>query len=108
MAASLDVLRTQLSEAARSAALQWRFKPSARREPAQSPFWLLRVPVLFNYSGLPYPPYGQWQGYLRGPWQLSPWFAQLDPDDVVAPPDALPSHIRYRAGSGLKLLTPLQ
>ena len=104
-----DALRSQLADAVLRTARTWRLAIDLDGDWADKPrppFLLARVPVHFvlGSSGTTT---GRWEGYLRGPWTLSPWFAQID-DERPVPPDTYPEGGIYLHGSGLKLLTPLE
>ena len=98
-------LRDMLSKPAVVAARKWTFTVPTTGESADQDYWLVRVPVDYEFAGEK-PRYGQWQAYIPGPYQRHPWHE--DDADADRSPDALADGGIYEAGRGLKLLTPLQ
>jgi len=98
-------IRDMLSKPAASAARRWTFQVPTSGESAAQDYWLVRVPVDYEFAGEK-SRYGQWQAYIPGPYQRHPW--QEDDADAGRGPDALADGGIYEAGKGLKLLTPLQ
>lgn len=98
-------IRDMLSKPAASAARRWTFQVPTTGESAAQDYWLVRVPVDYEFAGEK-SRYGQWQAYIPGPYQRHPWHE--DDADAGRGPDALADGGIYEAGKGLKLLTPLQ
>ncbi|MBB1059859.1 protein tonB [Marilutibacter spongiae] len=66
--------------------------------------WLVRIPVDFIAPGKRHPEYGEWQAYIPGPRDESPWARG---DDV--PPDTLLAGGMYPVQRrGPRLVTPLE
>lgn len=104
-APQMDRHRDRFARVAMAAARNWTFAPPTEGEQAAQPYWIVRVPVDFTFSG-PLP-YGKWQVYVPGPRTRPGWAP-----DEEAPgfsPDALAEGSIHMAGGnrGPKLLTPL-
>jgi len=104
-APQMDRHRDRFARVAMAAARNWTFTPPTEGEQAAQPYWIVRVPVDFNFTGLL--PYGQWQVYVPGPRTRPDW--ALDEDAPGFSPDALAEGgIRLAGGHrGPTLLTPL-
>lgn len=103
--AQMRQYRERFARAAMGAAGKWTFTPPIRGEAAEQPYWVVRVPVDFNFGEKPR--YGKWEVYVPGPRERVSW-AQ-DDDSPGFSPDALAEGGVHMAGAkrGPKLLTPL-
>lgn len=102
----MDTLRKEFSRAALVAARRWQFAPPTTGKQADDPDWSVRVPVVFMMgdNANPEEAYGKWMAYVPGPRRPAPW-ASPDWDDGN---DALADGSLRQAGTGFRLLTPLQ
>lgn len=101
---SMDRWRKLFADASLAQARKWCFQPSDKdANDDGAAFQVMRVPVTFHLDSLPR--YGQWEAYVPGPRQPSP-FPELE-EGVGFSPDTLMPGRAYLAGSGLKLLTDL-
>lgn len=103
--AQMRQFRDRFARAAIGAAEKWTFKPPSRGEAASQPYWVVRVPVDFNFGGTRR--YGQWEAYVPGPRERVSW--SRDEDRPGFSLDTLADGDVHMAGStrGPKLLTPL-
>jgi len=101
----MDRHRERFARVAMAAARGWTFAPPTEGEQASQPYWIVRVPVDFNFTG-PLP-YGKWQVYVPGPRARPGWAPQEDAPGFS--PDALAEGGIHQAGGSHapKLLTPL-
>ena len=96
--------RNSLAKSAVLGARKWTFNPPTQGEEVGNPFWLVRVPVDFVLHDEKPVPYGQWEAYIPGPRQDTPWLGALD---TSLGADAVAAGGMHPIGSGPKLLTPL-
>lgn len=103
--AQMRQFRERFARAAMGAAGKWTFATPTKGEAAEQPYWVVRVPVDFNFGEKPR--YGKWEVYVPGPRERVAW-AQ-DDDRLGFSPDALAEGGVHMAGGrqGPKLLTPL-
>ena len=103
--AQMRQFRDRFARAAVGAAEKWTFKPPSRGEAASQPYWVVRVPVDFNFGGKRR--YGQWEAYVPGPRERVSW--SRDEDRPGFSLDTLADGGVHMAGDtrGPKLLTPL-
>lgn len=99
-------MRTLLSRSALRATREWTFRLPASID-ADQQYWYARVPVEYAFHGETMPGYGEWEAYVPGPRQESPWKSLENLDGLDIPPDALVAGEVYEVGKGRKLLTPL-
>jgi len=92
--------RKEFADASLAQARRWCIPPSGEDLMDADPYFVVRVPVMFQFESVRY---GQWEAYVPGPRTPNPWD---DEDEGVAfSPDTLLPGRAYVAGSGLKLLT---
>lgn len=96
--------RSSLAKSAVLGARQWTFTPPTQGEEAGKPFWLARVPVDFLLHDEKPVQYGQWEAYIPGPRQSTPWLGAMD---ASLGADAVAAGGMHPIGAGPKLLTPL-
>ena len=103
--AQMRQFRDRFARAAVGAAEKWTFKPPSRGEAASQPYWVVRVPVDFNFGGKRR--YGQWEAYVPGPRERVSW--SRDEDRPGFSLDTLADGGVHMAGDtrGPKRLTPL-
>lgn len=82
---------------------KWCVEPPREGLAGPTDFQVVRVPVVFTLERPAR--YGQWEAYVPGPRQPSPW--QGLAEGLGFSPDALMPGRAYRAGTGLKLLTDI-
>jgi hypothetical protein len=99
---SMDRWRKIFADASLAQARKWCFQPS-NKDANDAAFQVMRVPVTFHLD--PLPRYGQWEAYVPGPRQPSP-FPEHEEGAGFSPDTLMPGRA-YLAGSGLKLLTDL-
>ncbi len=98
--------RKLLTDASTLAARRWRFNMPTEGELADDPAWYVRVPVAFAFHGQREPAYGEWQAYVPGPRNRTPW--PTGPDSGPgSTPDAMIAGDLYPVGEGPRLATPL-
>ncbi|MBD9470607.1 TonB family protein [Pseudoxanthomonas sp. PXM01] len=97
--------RDRFARAAMAAARKWTFAPPTVGAQATQPYWVVRVPVDFNFGEARR--YGKWAVYIPGP-RMSPAWAPADEAPGFSP-EALADGGVHLAGNtrGPKLLTPL-
>lgn len=95
-------IRRELGDAALGAARAWEFDPPTTGPDADDAYHVLRVPVLFTL-GDDRVAYGDWQVYLPGERTRAPWSKRDDGGNDAAVPGRV-----MLAGSGMKLLSPLE
>jgi hypothetical protein len=103
-ARTMTTMRERLATASLAAARRWTFMPPATGEQVDDPFWSLRIPVDYvigNGSGSD--SYGKWETYVPGPRQAVQWAREDDGGN-----DAIVGGAMQQAGTGIRLLTPLQ
>lgn len=104
----METARKLLADAALRAARRWEFLPPSKGPSATAPHWVVRIPVAFKMSpkglGGREPAYGSWEAYLPGPRAPAPWRDDSD----TASSDAIGDGQLLVAGSGPRLLTPLE
>lgn len=96
--------RNSLAKSAVLGARKWTFNPPTKGEEAGKPFWLARVPVDFFLNDEKPVQYGQWEAYIPGPRQDTPWLGAMD---ASLGADAVAAGGMHPIGSGPTLLTPL-
>lgn len=96
--------RNSLAKSAVLGARKWTFSPPTQGEEAGKPFWLARVPVDFLLHDEKPVQYGQWEAYIPGPRQSTPWPGAMD---ASLGADAVAAGGMHPIGSGPKLLTSL-
>ncbi|MDR7135575.1 TonB family protein [Lysobacter niastensis] len=96
--------RNSLAKAAVLGARKWTFNPPTQGEEVDKPFWLARVPVDFYLNDEKPASYGQWEAYIPGPRQSTPWMGAMD---ASLGADAVAGGGMHPIGAGPKLLTPL-
>lgn len=103
--AQVNQHRERFARAAMAAARKWTFAPPTAGEQAAQPYWVVRVPVAFTFSGEPRD--GGWEVYVPGPRARPAWAP--DEDAPGFSPDALADGgVRLAGGrGGPRLLTPL-
>ena len=94
--------RDALSRAALNKAKSWVFNPPTKGKAADGPFWSVRVPVDFQFTGEKSAANGEWEAYVPGP-QIKPWWVD---GDALGSPDAMIAGGLYQVGDGPRLLTP--
>jgi len=95
--------RDTFSEAALEAARAWEFTPPVSGPRVGDPHWIARVPLDFAFWG-EQAKYGQWEGYVPGPYQSYAWAGDTE---TGYSPDALPPGRLHPVGKdGLRLLKP--
>lgn len=104
-------MRELLGRQAVAAARRWTFRVPTTGPVADSEFWSVRVPVSYILSGIGGRPpaearYGQWEAYIPGPRTKVSWKMEAGGDDDSI--EAMAAGRLHAAGSGLRLLTPLQ
>ena len=103
--AGMTQWRNSLAKSAALGARKWTFKPPTQGDEVGRPFWLVRVPVDSVLHDEEPVPYGQWEAYIPGPRQSTPWMGAMDASSRAP--------MRWRAAGctpsapGPKLLTPL-
>lgn len=105
--ATMETLRDRMSRAALKAARRWTFTPPTTGEHAGDPWWSARVPVEFTIPEIDRTEaesYGTWVAYVPGPRQTAPWVEE----DSLAANDAIAAGTLQLAGTGYRLVTPLQ
>ena len=106
----LEAWRRVLADAALRALKQETFNPPTSGKAVDQPYWLARIPVIFDLSGPSTPAavaperYGQWQPYVPGPVQEPAW---ADKNQLAGSADALPQGGSLLANTSLHLRTPL-
>ena len=103
----MEQARKIFADASINAAKQWKFAPPVKGEYVDDAYWTVRVPIDYSMHGTKTYRYGEWKSYVPGPQQRVPWrelrdFPRFSPDTMVA------GSVVYQAGTGLRLLTPLQ
>jgi len=102
--------REVLAKAALTGARKWTFNLPTTGKRVADPYWIARIPVIFNLDGEYGHPrsegYGQWQGYVPGPQQMIPWLdnSRLAAGSVDAMPDG---GLLLLDSDGLRLKKPL-
>ena len=94
--------RELLARAALGKAKSWAFNPPTKGKAADAPFWSVRVPVDFEFTGEKSAGNGEWEAYVPGP-QIKPWWVD---GDALGSPDAMIAGGLYQVGDGPRLLTP--
>lgn len=104
-ATTMKAARKEFSAAAISAARRWIFAPPTTGDDVNAPFWSVRVPVTFaiNSEATEEGTHGKWVAYIPGPRQSAPWR-----EDESEGNDAIADGAFHQAGTGYRLLTPLQ
>ena len=105
----MDRMRSLFAQAAIGAARQWTFRVPTTGEQAAQPFWTLRTWTSYSLGAAPHDPdkrgdYGKWDAYFAGPKIPIPW--EIDAAEAGIPYALEPGAIHV-AGTGLRLLTPL-
>lgn len=103
----MRVMRDTFANASLGAARGWTFHTPTRGEWAGADSWTVRVPVDYRFTDSRTAAYGKWEAYIPGPRTPVPWPTGEEEGADVAP-DALIAGEIHQAGTGLKLLTPLQ
>lgn len=103
----MRLMRETFSKSALAAARAWTFRVPSQGEWADDAYWTVRVPVNYTLTDSKVAGYGQWQAYIPGPRTPVPWDTETV-DGVDSAPDALIAGEVHQAGTGLRLLTPLQ
>lgn len=106
-ARTMERVRTHMSVAALKAARRWTFTPPSTGPEVDDPWWSVRIPVDFTMFGLDQreeDSYGRWIGYVPGPRNAAPWVIE----DASLGNDAIAAGSLEQAGTGYRLLTPLQ
>lgn len=103
----MEQARKVFADASVSAAKYWKFAPPVKGEYVDDPYWTVRVPIDYLMHGPRTHKYGEWKSYVPGPRQQVPWrelrdLPRFSPDTMVAGRGV------YQAGTGVRLLTPLQ
>jgi hypothetical protein len=98
--AGMERWRQKFTSASLATARKWCLEPPQDLKPEEA-YFVARVPVMFWLQ--PPPAYGQWDAYVPGPRQRSPWQSASDGEGFS--PDTLAPGRAYTVGSGLKLLT---
>jgi hypothetical protein len=76
----MNRMRRVFTTAALAGAKRWTFQPPTAGEGADEPFRTVRVPVVFNITGVgSLPGYGEWDSCVPGPRQRAPWLSDTDP-----------------------------
>lgn len=102
----MESWRKLLATSALTAVKRWTFIVPTAGEQAQQPFFLVRVPVTFEFPDTKQPEYGEWDHYVPGPLQPNDW-EQADENPGFAP-DALAANGGIYANNGLRLSSPLR
>jgi len=106
-AQQMKTIREVFGNSAMTAARGWTFRTPTKGEWADAEDWTVRVPVAYSFYGSKVAGYGEWEAYIPGPRSAPPWqMESLEGFDIA--PDALIAGEVHQAGTGLKLLTPLQ
>lgn len=95
-------IRREFGDAALRAARAWEFDPPTIGPDAEDDYHVARVPVTFTL-GDDRTGYGDWQVYLPGERTRAPWSKRDDGGNDAAVPGRV-----MLAGSGMKLLSPLE
>jgi hypothetical protein len=102
--------RKVLADAALHALKQDTFNPPTAGSAVDQPYWLVNIPVGFRLAGRWAPAasqeadYGQWQPYVPGPVQESPW---TNLSELPGSADAVPEGGVLPVKTSLHLLTPV-
>ncbi|HEY5804526.1 MAG TPA: energy transducer TonB [Lysobacter sp.] len=102
--AGLERWRRVLAKAAVRGAGAWKFTPPTRGDEVDAPFWLARVPVDFVAHDSKPLKYGEWEAYVPGPRQSTPWLGAMN---TSLGADAVANGSIQPLGTGPKLLTPI-
>lgn len=95
--------RQLLGNATLQTARRWRFQPPTVGAETAKDAWTIRVPVEYARPDAKPRGYGQWETYIPGPYQATPWVLDARTDKA----DALVAGSLYPVDRGPRLLTPL-
>lgn len=104
----MKVWRNVLAGPSVAVAKRWTFRPPTAGPHANDPFYVVRVPIVYNLrqdGRLLNGGYGEWQVYVPGPKQTVAW--ANDKADGNHSVDAIPDGQLALVGTGLQLITPL-
>ncbi|MBJ7575288.1 TonB family protein [Luteimonas sp. MC1828] len=103
-AMTMTAARKEFASTAIAAARRWTFAPPTTGDDMDGP-WTVRVPVTFaiNSEATEEGTHGKWVAYIPGPRQPAPWAK-----DESEGNDAIADGSFHQAGTGYRLLTPLQ
>lgn len=104
-ASEMSQWRATFAKSAVDATRKWTFVPPTTGEEADDDYWLVRVPIAYEFYGTPKKKYGEWDAYIPGPRQTIPWQERGQP--ASSSPDAIADSGVFSLRQSLHLLTPL-